>query len=708
MSQQATQDLYALLPAVVRRRDAERGYPLRDLVAILAAQGDQVDQDIRRLYDDQFIETCQDWVVPYLGDLLGVRGTFDDPVLSSRAEVANTLGYRRRKGTAAVLEQLARDVTRWPARVVEFFQLLATNQHLNHVRPAPMATVDLRQALQLELVDGSLDQAAHTIDVRRVAPGEGWHNIPHVGLFVYRLQSYPQLLVQPRVVDELMGRYTFSTLGQATPLFIHPQSETGPASIAEEINLPVPLRKRFLHVDLSQESSPSNLYGPGLSLGVFELVAGEWNLVSGTVAACDLADWDRILPPEVAVAIDPERGRLRFTDPTAVPDELRISCYHGFSAGIGGGQYDRSDTLTDVSGLTDDSRFYVGSASDPEVIGRPEIDITSPRFFEDLASALVAAQAAWPGDSASATRLVEIVDSRTYAETLPALAIPSNRRLIVRAADGQRPTVLPSGPLMVSGSDASGLELDGLWIGDYGIVVAEALDTLVLRHMTLVPGLSLDEDGNPFSPGAVSLTIEGNATEASITRSILGGVRTAPEATTTMADSILDVHGYETVVAFGGLDGSGESGGPLSIVRSTVIGRMEIASLILGEDAIFLGPVIVERRQEGCVRYSWVAAGSRVPRRYRCAPDIPANTSDEDAARLTARQAPRFTSLTYGQPAYGQLEWRAPRGILRGAEAGTEMGAFNLLRNPQREDLLRLRLDAYLPVGLEAGILFAT
>ena len=78
------------------------------------------------------------------------------------------------------------------------------------------------------------------------------------------------------------------------------------------------------------------------------------------------------------------------------------------------------------------------------------------------------------------------------------------------------------------------------------------------------------------------------------------------------------------------------------------------------------------------------------------------------AVQQAARQAPRFTSLTYGGPAYGQLEWRAPVEILRGAEAGAEMGAFNLLKNPQREDMLRLRLAEYLPVGLEAGILFTT
>ena len=36
------------------------------------------------------------------------------------------------------------------------------------------------------------------------------------------------------------------------------------------------------------------------------------------------------------------------------------------------------------------------------------------------------------------------------------------------------------------------------------------------------------------------------------------------------------------------------------------------------------------------------------------------------------------------------------------------MGAFCHLKQPQRESNLRLRLDEYLPFGLEAGILFAT
>ena len=68
-------------------------------------------------------------------------------IRSPRAEVANTIGYRRRKGTAAMLEQLARDVTDWPARAVEFFEQLATTQYMNHVRLHAPATAPVREPI---------------------------------------------------------------------------------------------------------------------------------------------------------------------------------------------------------------------------------------------------------------------------------------------------------------------------------------------------------------------------------------------------------------------------------------------------------------------------------------------------------------------------------------------------------------------------------
>lgn len=43
-----------------------------------------------------------------------------------------------------MLEQLARDVTVWDARVVEFFELLITTQYMNHLRLHNKASPDLR------------------------------------------------------------------------------------------------------------------------------------------------------------------------------------------------------------------------------------------------------------------------------------------------------------------------------------------------------------------------------------------------------------------------------------------------------------------------------------------------------------------------------------------------------------------------------------
>src|SRR3972149_12153907 len=110
--------LYDLLPAIYRMRDEGRGGPLRDLLRGVTEQVNVVEADIGQLYENWFVETCQDWVVPYIGDLIGYRpvheagepGEVSTPqallrnkILIPRREAANTIRYRRRKGTLALL-----------------------------------------------------------------------------------------------------------------------------------------------------------------------------------------------------------------------------------------------------------------------------------------------------------------------------------------------------------------------------------------------------------------------------------------------------------------------------------------------------------------------------------------------------------------------------------------------------------------------------
>jgi hypothetical protein len=125
---------------------ASRG-PLQSILMLIAEQIAAVEGDLDQLYDDQFIETCAPWVIPYIGDLIDYKSVkgIAPAVASPRAEVAHTISFRRRKGTVLVLEQLARDVTGWGAHAVEFFKVLADTQYMNHIRPHNYYAPNLRR-----------------------------------------------------------------------------------------------------------------------------------------------------------------------------------------------------------------------------------------------------------------------------------------------------------------------------------------------------------------------------------------------------------------------------------------------------------------------------------------------------------------------------------------------------------------------------------
>jgi hypothetical protein len=113
-------------------------------------------------------------------------------------------------------------------------------------------------------------------------------------------------------------------------------------------------------------------------------------------------------------------------------------------------------------------------------------------------------------------------------------------------------------------------------------------------------------------------------------------------------------------------------------------------------------------------------ANSTTPRRFRCQPDLeianeiaanPSLTPAEQAqlqAEVETWLQPVFTSVVPGQPAYLQLADSAPAQISAGAEEGDEMGVFNGLYSGRRESNLSYRLNEYLRIGLQAGIIHAT
>lgn len=670
-----TEKLYRLLPAIHRIRDAEQGEPLKALIGVIAEQVAVMEENIEQLYDDQFIETCADWVVPYIGDLIGYRLLYGAAlgVGSPRAEVAHTIPLRRRKGTAAVLEQLARDVTGWNARAVEFFQTLATTQYMNHLRLGNHYAPDLRRWEPLERIGSAFDSVAHTADVRRIASGRGRYNIPNVGLFLWPIEA--QALTSSRAVRVDDRRYRISALNHDMPLYNRPEAEDHITHIAEPFNVPMPLSRRVLHEDVL--SLLPQCYGEGLSLALY--INGSVVPVT-QVRICNLSDegasWAH-LPTSGKFAIDPVLGRVALPDDLApLVTQVEISHHFGFGAEIGGGEYERAASFA--------------AAPSQTVLRVPDDHAT-----------IQAALTALGGDG-----VVEITDNGRYEEAL-SVQVAANGRIELRARNERRPSVVLTGEMTISGGEDSEFALNGLLLSGEKLRVPAAGNNLLrhlrIAHATLVPGWALMPAGDPLQPDEPSLIVETANTKVNIERAIVGGLRTHDGAKLTLTDSILDATRIEGV-ASAGLDGAAP-GASLSMQGCTSIGKLHAARMPLISNCLLLAavaevdtwdtPVRAEQKQTGCVRFSWLPLSARVPRRYRCQPE-------EGAPPV----APRMLSLRYGTPIYCWLSARTADAIRRGAEDEGEMGAFHHLLASQRETNLRVRLAEYLRAGLESGIFY--
>lgn len=726
--------LYSLLPAIYRIRDAEQGEPLKALIAIIAEQAEIFEEDLAQYYDDLFIETCAPWVIPYIGDLIGYRPLYGTvPKISSpRAEVANTLAYRRRKGTVSVLEQLARDVTGWDAKVVEYFQLLATTQYLNHIRSDNRVTVDLRDWEALERLNSPFETTTYTVEVRRISVQRGRYNIPNIGIFMWRLQPYSltQSLAFKLTDDPLDRRYLFSPLGNNTQLFHKPVREDQITHLAEPINVPEPISRRVLAADVNQPENAQQYYGREQSLtqllnesgNVKSLIIafGEngnvTEIAPNQVKICDLSDikdenddvvgWAHV-PTNDRIAIDPVLGRIAIpesflADPTQ--SDVLVTYHYGFSANLGGGEYDRTSSL------------------DLEL--QPQAVVDSPGALQ------------FAIDLFSAGGVVEIADSGRYeAETLSIAldAVPANDsnnqqspRFELRAANEKRPTLLLSDGLQINAVDGSVVTLNGLLITGSSLRIIQTSNALVrwklrLRHCTLVPGLSLSVDGEPQQPSEPSLMIYSENANTSIDleidNCIVGALAVTRNTEVRITNSIIDATAPAGIAYSASANDSEDSinvvnsnaaAGALTVENSTIIGKVhttqiEASNTIffsqLAEDDTWNAPVIAERRQQGCVRFSYVPLESQVPRRYNCQPEI---------ASQALNVLPRFTSLRYGVPGYAQLTQRCAVEIRQGADDESEMGVFHDLYQSQRETNLRVRLGEYLRFGLEAGIFYVT
>jgi len=544
--------LYERLPEIYRIRDAEQLPPgqleayLKSVEQVFGA----LHENIEALWNDLFIETCDDWVIPYLADLIGTSHLKGDP-RTLRADVADTIALRRRKGTLGAIERLAANLTGWPCRAVELFPNLAWAQHLNHQRPdrggkppygelsitrfTPRrgGTVALRDPAMLSLVGTAFDPFAYTPDVKRADDGARHINLPNLAIYLWRLNAYRLAVTRPLLkgVQNLgvppaasnrarfIVRFDLDPLDRPVRLFnsyqrpeADTQTGTAPLTAPDAVAAPIlPARlestseagnpKAYFAVDSFVETANGpeglDISDVGLQLYIPESILDG---VNWRVRSANLCAWETGMSDEVDahdIVIDPEIGRVLIGVATLAERNALISgpianprprVFFGYTYGAVApiGAHPVSRDPAPVDG----AEIRVVNGLDPT---GPSLQDTLQNLQNETGPVVVEIRDSLVHELNPATLAGTLVESGNSAIRLA-------HGLIIRAVGGAKPVIRLAAPLAFRPVDTASplattvsVDLNGLFItaaaGFVGPLIARAaLARLELSGCTLDPG----------------------------------------------------------------------------------------------------------------------------------------------------------------------------------------------------------------------------
>lgn len=493
--------LYQRLPEIYRIKDLELRSPtqtksyLESYLSLFEDVFGSVHENIEQLYRDLFIETCDPWVIPYIGGLLGTTVLSADS-WTLRADVADTIALRRRKGTIGAIELLAFDLTRWGAHIVELRENLAWHQHLNHLRPdaggvPPFSlpgvnrntvirggTVTLRDPAMLSLRGTPFDPYAYTPDLRPPAEGAIRYNLPNLAVFLWRLAAYRPPVAQPIFRGKgtnatpnpgdaaFAARFDIHPLGFPVQLFntAHYSPDTQPAQITHIDSTPNAIPPPRLttgdeagnpsaYVIANTYTTTDPLLGDlvitqeGLQ---FHLPVANFALDTWTFRGANLCGWETPLRPPLRnreIAIDPVIGRCALgvatdAEVTAL-EEMLVTYTYGAPGPVGAHPVPRPGPPPTWN-------------DEPVTV----ITVRRRQSANGLRDALANIQ------NSSTPVIIEIDDSFVHDLDISAVVgafaeggnanLRLNRTLILRATSGNRPIVRLAQPLRFRALNVAG------------------------------------------------------------------------------------------------------------------------------------------------------------------------------------------------------------------------------------------------------------
>ncbi|MEV0113022.1 hypothetical protein AB0H77_07170 [Streptomyces sp. NPDC050844] len=676
-----TDQIARLLPSALRDA-AEPGGP-RLLDALLAAVDRQrmlLTDDIRRAYDDLFIDSCADWAVPYIGALLGLGPD------AERLEVAHAVALRRRKGTPAALEDFAFAVTGLIARVGEGWQTTLWAQRLGHPPPPRTASLDLRDRASLRRLGTPFERSR-----RGVRPAGPW--TPRAVTAVVWPWSVRQLVdteAAPFDQSTLKGRFALHPLGIAAPLYLRPREARVASEGADPVNrtgdeADAPTRATYRVLEAL--AGPGDItYGESLTLSADHPLATQPGAEPPLIALSTKegpVSWERLRfgsvpatgvvtapPAETQVLVDAQRGFVQLGSGLNGP--VRATWYRAVPGRVGA----------------------LAALADAAPAARVVVEVST---------------AGGPGIATNLTDAFQLAEARS-AGLAPEESVAGAPDVEIRLLAGDRLAAPPAQsftPRLPHWRIVAPPLVTPVVVGDLGIDLAGAhisLEGFFLKG-SLTAGehlAGLHLEGLTMDPGAGGLRTHRDAWELALsaTRCVLGPVRAELSARPVeLTECVVDGR-LRRFRACGPADqgvptdavGPVNRFGPVLHADSVTFAGPVRVDAVDARDCVFADGVDAVQRQEGCIRTSYLGPELSTPARH------PATYRSRTAP------APAFVSDAFESSGYYCLELEPEHPLLSAAGDGGEVGAYHRTRRASRIRRLRRRIGEFTPLGLTAEV----
>jgi hypothetical protein len=751
--------LYARLPEIYRQRDIEQQPPgqLQEYLSLIEQAFGAVHDNIGLLYRDLFIETCSPWVIPYIGDLLGVSVLSGDP-WTLRADVADTIELRRMKGTIHAIELLAFDLTQWAAHCVELREMLAWFQHLNHQRPDVQATnpgfagvarggtVPIKDPALLSLLGTPFDPFAHYPDLKPVELGIVRPNLPSLAIFLWRLVAFQAPVSMPVGRGQFpltpadpngasfSARFDMEPTGKPVVLFntsrVSPNAVPPVLSTMDEVPGPIPPARitQPSSLGVPAEYVAVNLYdaaAPNLDSVQIAEVGLQFHLPKAifptdvwTIRGANLCAWENALHPELAnreIVVDPRRGRVVFgvataAEATALEKDLLVTFTYGLAGAVGAQPIDLALPAE-----------WTASTVERRTVALRQNPLALQHALDNLASA-------------SFPVLIAIEDSLTHELDLSAVAgstvengivtLNLKHPLAIVAVNGNRPVIRLKTPLAfrpvdvtASGGQNQGdidalianlnVRLQGLYLTPDStsvtpLLARAAVARLEINGCTLDPGSILQLDGTR-SAAITSANLDGEFGFASAAD--FHNFKVTPQIV--ISRSISGPLLMEAAYALSLQDSVIDAGAPPDIAGTNAFAISSSADPLNDygpplsfQQCTFFGRCRLRSASGagGIFCHALEVWNNQAGCIRQSSFAAETNRLPQKFACITGA-AVNFTDDSWNRPGYAQLALDCDHRVLENGPGNDQMGAFGYLLEAHKWRNLQLRLREYMPAG---------